>query len=158
MFNAKPLLLSSFTLVFLVGCGGAPKPAHYGSNWKPVHAYTAQVEKRPLLTPRIYMAQPSDATLRGLLTRWGQEGGASLDYASGYEFSLVADAGTIQKNSLGEAIAALQAIYRPHGVVIRWRRDSSMITVHDLPAPATSPDPSSKSGNLSRNHKQQSRP
>lgn len=149
MLNTKPLLLSASVLVFLAGCG-APKPAHYGSSWKPVHAYTAQVEKRPLFTPRMYKAQPSDATLRGLLARWGREGGASLDYASGYEFSLVADVGTIQTSNLHDAIAALQAIYRPHGVDIRWKRDSSMIAVHDVSVPAAGSSASGKHGHASR--------
>lgn len=123
-------IVSTVTLALLAGCG-APSPASYGSNWQPVHAYTPQVQKSPLVVPHVYRAHPSDASLRGLLARWSQEAGASLEYASGYEFSLVVDVNAIQNKSLEEALKELQAIYQPHGVEIVWRHNISTITVRD---------------------------
>lgn len=134
LFNAKLLLSGSLALACLAGCGGVPKPADYGSNWKPVHAYAAQVGKRPLFASHVYKASPSDTSLRGLLTRWSREAGASLVYTSGYDFDLVAQVGAIQSTSLEDALKELQSIYAPHAVEISWKRNALVITVRDLPA------------------------
>lgn len=130
LHKSSTQIVSTVTLALLAGCG-APNPASYGSNWQPVHAYTSQVRKSPLVAPHVYKAHPSDASLRGLLTRWSQEAGASLEYASGYEFSLVVNVNTIQNKSLEEALKDLQAIYQPHGAEILWRKNVSTITVRD---------------------------
>lgn len=134
----KVLFIAFFTFALLAGCSGTPKPASYGADWKPVHAYTAQVEKTLLVVPHVYRALPSDKTLRGLLARWSQEAGASLDYASAYDFSLVVHVNAIRSKDLEGALKELQAIYAPHGAEIAWRRNISTIAVRDMHAAASS--------------------
>ena len=99
----------------------------------PLHAYTTTVEKRPLFVQHVYRARPVDGTLGGLVKRWSNESGVTLDYVASHDYSLVAKVGTIQEKTLDEAVAKLQAIYTPHGVVIDWQRNGSTLVVHDRP-------------------------
>lgn len=103
-----------------------------------------------MFASHVYKASPSDTSLRGLLTRWSREAGASLVYASGYDFDLVAQVGAIQSTSLEDALKELQSIYAPHAVEISWKRNALVITVRDLPAANNA---SAKRGNFTTKSK-----
>lgn len=111
------LLVPALAASLLAACAARPAPDFRG-RWQPVNRYAETTQEIPLQQAYLFQPAPMDRTLKTMLERWARDSKMALAYGHPSDFTLHAPVAGIQTADLHEALARLNAIYAPHGVVL----------------------------------------
>ncbi|XXQ67832.1 hypothetical protein ACKLNO_09450 [Neisseriaceae bacterium B1] len=102
-----------------LGCSITNKVPDFPKNWRPINELPEVTQVIPLNRPHVYRVTPLDATVKGLLNRWGEEAKMPIVYDSAYDFTVFKSLLQIQTENLEEALVQLSQFYEAQNIVFR---------------------------------------
>lgn len=105
--------------IMVAGCGSTTPPPDFSDSWKPLNAYSKNIQEIPLSRPYRFTSLPIDRTFKGLLERWALDAGAQIDYRHNVDYSLSYKVSEIDEVQLEDAVMRLDSLYSGYGVSVQ---------------------------------------
>lgn len=115
--RAMPCMAVMPMALALAACGARPAPGIRG-HWTPMDPWPSAAVELPLAEAYVYVALPTDRTLKATLERWARDTGRSVSYRHRSDFTLHRAVAGIRTTDSRQAIAGLNDAYRQQGIVL----------------------------------------